>query len=556
MIDLEKTMVSDCRTFHLNKLNKPLYKSRFDEVLSFHNVEGVWLAAAQLGRIAFHINVDGVPIYAQQFFRCFGFYQGFAAVVDRDGWHHIKSDGSELYEDRYQFAGNYQENAVVVMDAEGNYFHIDENGKPLYDARWRYCGDFKDGIAVVQSQDGLNTHILKDGSFLHGRWFTDLDVYHKGFARAKTQNGWSHIDRAGSPIYSHYFLSVEPFYNGFARCEASDGALLVIDECGNVVRKLRDGHADKFAELSEDMVGYWKTMTISCAVRLQIFEHMPASLEQLARHCSCELANLSRMMSALKELDLVFFQNGLFDITEKGSYLSSTNPKTLADAAVEYAGDLLKRWENLPVLIQSGASPSGIFDAVANDRKRVRSHHRMLTSYALKDYSKIVANLPIQSGNVVFDAGGGLGTLADLVQCSFPDAIVYLGDMHEVIAESGFARKLALDFFSVWPIKADQIILARVLHDWPDKDAIEILKNAQHSLTANGNIIVVEMLLEKNSTAGALCDLHLLAVTGGKERNVEEFEELGKLAGLRLDRLVKTKSLVSFLIFHSMSIDG
>ncbi|HRI10833.1 MAG TPA: hypothetical protein PKW35_23600, partial [Nannocystaceae bacterium] len=79
---------------------------------------------------------------------------------------------------------------------------------------------------------GRSSHIDRDGHLLHGRWFDDLDVYHKGFARARDSHGWMHVDIRGEPIYSRRFAAVEPFYNGQARVERHDGGLEIIDERG------------------------------------------------------------------------------------------------------------------------------------------------------------------------------------------------------------------------------------------------------------------------------------------------------------------------------------
>jgi hypothetical protein len=97
---------------------------------------------------------------------------------------------------------------------------------------------------VVQAEDGRSTHIEADGRFLHERWFLDLDVFHKGLARARDELGWMHIDRSGQPVYDRRFVMVEPFYNGQARVERFDGAREVIDERAQVIVTLRArGHS-------------------------------------------------------------------------------------------------------------------------------------------------------------------------------------------------------------------------------------------------------------------------------------------------------------------------
>lgn len=53
---------------------------------------------------------------------------------------------------------------------------------------------------------------------------------------------------------------------------------------------------------------------------------------------------------------------------------------------------------------------------------------------------------------------------------------------------------------------------------------------------------VVEMLLDEAGLGGSLCDLHLLAVTGGRERTGEDFRVLFASAGLRLEAVRATPS--------------
>jgi len=553
---LEKPIISECGCFHVGPDGNPLYEARFDEVLAFHKVGNRWIAPVKLGAEAFHIDTDGLPIYSQRFYRCFGFYDDLATVVGDGGWYHIDESGRELYSQRYEFVGNYQEKVCVVMDATGQYLHLNAVGEPAYDCRWRYCGDFRDGVAVVQAENGLSTHIRPDGSFLHDIWFFDLDVFHKGYARAKTFQGWCHVDKQGNAIYPERYASVEPFYNGFARCETNDGALLVIDESGRCARELRGATSDKFSELSSDMVGYWKTYAIYTSVKLGVFEQLPATIEQLSVSCKCDSQRLKRLMRALAELGLVGKQGGCYVASEKGRYLCLHHEKTLADASMEYGEDLLKRWEYLPELIQGMKRQSDIFSAVAADPERVTSHHRMLASYALHDYTKIVPLLPIAQGQRVLDAAGGTGTLATLIQSHFTESSVFLGDLKSVLEQAEFVEKLELNLFGEWPGVYDVVILARVLHDWDDAAAVEILKNAKQALLPGGEIFVLEMLMQEGSSSGALCDLHLLAATGGKERTVSEFECLSRQAGLRIKKVIKLPSLVSLLVLKRGESNG
>jgi hypothetical protein len=411
---------------------------------------------------------------------------------------------------------------------------------PAYSERWRYAGDFRDGIAVIQAEDGRSTHIDENGGFLHQRWFLDLDVFHKGFARARDEGGWMHIDRAGRPMYARRFAAVEPFYNGQARVECFNGALAVIDENGTTLVQLRPPLRSEFAALSGDMVGFWRTQTIAAAVALGVFEALPGTAGEIAARCRLQPERAPRLLRALAELMLIRQENEIWHCAPRGEYLLAAHPLTLADAAREYAGAFTRMWGDLPQAVGTDGTwrAPDIFAELANDHARCAPHHRMLRSYARHDYAQVPAALALQGREHVVDAGGGLGVLAALLLETYPQVRVTLLERPEVIAQaqtlSGQQSRLAYhsgDIFAPWGVSADAVILARVLHDWDDADALRILRQARTALPRGGRLFVVEMLLPENNAAGGLCDLHLLMATGGQERSLSAYSALLAQAG-------------------------
>ena len=230
--------VSACGTHH-ERAGEPAYSGRFDEVLKFHPPG---LAPVKQGDTAWHITPDGQAAYAKRFLRIFGFYEGVSAVQALDGWHHIRPDGSDLYADRYDWCGNFQGGRCTVRLRSGRYRHVFADGSPVYPTTWRYAGDYKDGFCVVQSDAGLSTHLDLSGAPLHDNWLLDQDIFHKGYARARDEDGWMHVDMQGKPIYGRRFAVVEPFYNGQARVERFDGGLEVIDAQGLTLIELRSAN--------------------------------------------------------------------------------------------------------------------------------------------------------------------------------------------------------------------------------------------------------------------------------------------------------------------------
>jgi hypothetical protein len=232
----QETMVALDGTHHAVR-GVPIYAGRFEEVLAFH---APGLAPVRDRSGAYHINLSGRPAYEGRFNRTFGFYEERAAVEAEDAARHIDVHGEYIGVQLFSWCGNFQGGRCAVRDKSGRYFHVDPSDRPAYTATWRYVGDFREGLAVVQDDSGRHHHVDDLGRRVGERDFLDLDVFHKGFARARDSDGWFHLRRNGESAYSKRFASVEPFYNGQARCESFDCALVVIDESGREVVRLRE----------------------------------------------------------------------------------------------------------------------------------------------------------------------------------------------------------------------------------------------------------------------------------------------------------------------------
>ncbi len=549
--------VAPCGTHHTLG-GKPLYEARYDWVLAYHRP-----GLAPVGRdgLAWHIDQTGQDAYPHRFLRTFGFYDERAAVVAEDGWHHILPDGKLLYEERYPWVGNFQGWRCAVRDSDGRYFHLDPQGRPAYSQRYRYVGDFRDGLAVVQRNDGLSLHIDAQGEPLNGTTWQDLDVFHKGFARARDGKGWTHIDKAGQPLYPQRYAVVEPFYNGQARVEEASGRRLVIDESGCEVLELRPAQRSDFAELSGDMVGYWRTHTLGAAAELSVLDALPATTGEVAERCGLPVSNAERLLAALGELGLVERRAGAWQATHKGSFLRAGHPTSLRTAALEYARHMARPWEGLADLLRSspGARDDDLFQEVADDPARRDGFHEMLSAYARHDYPGIGAALDLGHVEHLIDAGGGAGVVAGFLLAAHPGLKLHLLDRPEVLARVDLPPDLRTrlhpvpaDLFSPWPLRADAVLMARVLHDWDDARCLRILRHARNALSPGGDLYLVEMLLDPGSFDGHLCDLHLLVNTGGAERSEKVYADMLAQCGFQHRGTKRLGSLPSIL--HAVAV--
>lgn len=549
--------IAEDASHHVHQ-GRPAYATRFCRVEKFHEPG---LAPVLDDSGAFHVTPDGQPFYTSRFVRTFGFYEGRAAVQAEDGWFHVLPDGRPLYAERYAWCGNFQEGRCPVRLPDGHYFHITADGDPAYPEHYRYAGDFKDGYAVVQRKDGKHTHVNADGEPLHSRWFLDLDVFHKRNARARDAEGWHHVDMAGEPLYAARFASVEPFYNGQARVEGFDGSLSVIDEKGLILLQLRPPTQSHFEQLSGDMVGLWRTQTIHAAVKLGVFEALPGTAQEVESRCGLHGRFGARLMRALAELGLAWRDGqGIYYATKRGALLTRDHSLSLADAASHWGVDAYGAWVNLFRSLQTGQAgfeylrDERFFDYVGNRHSQLLAYHKAMSSYARHDYADLADVLDFTMHAHVLDAGGGTGELAFALLRSSPTLKATVMDMPEVVRISrvpddlqGRCCFVEGDLFRRWPVSSDAVILARVLHDWPDEDALRILRRARQAMPSGGTLYLVEMVLDESTAAGGLLDLHMMVMTGGAERTERQFSALLAQTGFEMLDVTPTASVSSVI---------
>ena len=86
-------------------------------------------------------------------------------------------------------------------------------------------------------------------------------------------------------------------------------------------------------------------------------------------------------------------------------------------------------------------------------------------------------------------------------------------------------------FFEPLPAGADLYVLAKVINDWPDREAIAILRRCAEAARPSGRVVVLGGV-GPDDTPRALAVEMVLA--GGKQRSVAQFRELANTAGLKI----------------------
>jgi len=113
--------------------------------------------------------------------------------------------------------------------------------------------------------------------------------------------------------------------------------------------------------------------------------------------------------------------------------------------------------------------------------------------------------------------------------------------------EAGVADRVSIDtgdLFGPVPAGADGYLLKHIVHEWPEQQALEILRNVRKAIRDDGTVLLVEFVLPDGNEPhpGKLVDLWLMILMGGRERTRGQYADLLAEAGFQLTRVLETAS--------------
>lgn len=532
---------------------RPLYVQRYDQVQSFHFPPGY--APVKIRRQAFFINQQGEPVFDRRFNEAFGFYHGIATVCDADGFFHIDEQGTDVHQQRFAWSGNFQEGLCAVQEIDsGLYFHIDSYGHRPYTQSYAYVGDFRYGIAVVLNHEGSKTHIDRQGRLIHGQLFPQLDVYHKGYAIAGDGRGYFHIDKRGRALYAMRFSKLEPFYNGRAVAVDRFGVVKLISDTGDVISTLdsRVGAANK---ITQHYVGlafsYWESRILASLLALGVFEVFVSEADQEQLAVQLELDSVVSLMiirwMLLQQLILRVGNNYILNDVGKlilhqlkpvfaywQSQVIVENSLQLTKTLKHHQSDFDQRYG------------CGFFEYLQQNPELAGNLSEVMSFYAA-DYQQHITCLKLMR-ETVCDVGGGNGALLMAIQAQYPDIKPIILDKFHYPHTRPFIFKQQ-DFFQPWEVEADVFIVSRVLHDWNDDRALQILRNVANNMTRKTVVYVFETLLDESGgiDKGVTVSFHLMSLLGGRERTLAEYRALFRKAGLKIMDVYLPEDTVSLI---------
>jgi hypothetical protein len=317
--------------------------------------------------------------------------------------------------------------------------------------------------------------------------------------------------------------------------------------------------------------GQWVTLSIRAAVELGVFDRLeaPTSVADLAVEIGCDPGALARLVRVLVDLGLVEFSGvapGPGDevsLTAGGGTLTRGHASGLRELALMQSTLAnLASWQRLADAVRTG---DAVFEKVngidpwqflASNPEHEAIFNAAMARRGSDQAAAINAVCNLSGVRLVVDVGGGRGAMLAALLTTRPGLRGVVADRPEVaaaaqgfLADAGLADRAgaaAVDFFQSVPAEADAYVLANVLHDWTDGEAIRILRTIHASMKPSARLWVVEHVLDAPGRGFEvlrdvhLVDLHMLVMFGARERTATEYDALFLPSGFEAGRLQTT----------------
>ena len=319
--------------------------------------------------------------------------------------------------------------------------------------------------------------------------------------------------------------------------------------------------------LTQILMGSLASQALYVGAKLGIADLLidgPKHVNELATAADADAPSLYRVLRALASLGIFAEQDDkVFALTPTAELLRSDVPNSLRDVAIFWGEDWhWEVWGKILYSVRTGKSAwaqihgEQVFDYFAKNEEASRIFNRAMSSFSSLATKAVVEAYDFTGINTLIDIAGGEGRLLNGVLERYPSMRGVLFDLPHVIESARQTTSVGDrcdyatgDFFVSVPTGGDAYIMKHIIHDWDDERALTILKNIRQAMNPGGRVLVVESVIVDGNGQdfGKLLDIEMLVSPGGKERTAAEYEELLSRAGLRLTRIVPTKSPYSVI---------
>jgi hypothetical protein len=299
---------------------------------------------------------------------------------------------------------------------------------------------------------------------------------------------------------------------------------------------------------------WWQLGALRAFIEVGCLEELsggPLSIKELAgrRGASAEL--MPKILRSVATLGLIrTVSPGTYELTEVGHALldSPALPGLRFDADPEISAAI----SELPEALRTGTPPfiarhGNAYDYMATRPQTAAAFYALMNREFGPVAEALAGAVDFAVMGTVVDVGGGEGSFLTAVLRAHPGIHGILADLplalpkaREQLAANGVADRcevVACYFFTdPVPAGAGGYLLAHIIHNFNDEQAVAILRAVRAAVPADGRLLLVETVLPDDDAPHWAKDLsiRMMSFQPGGERTESEYAALFAEAGFRL----------------------
>jgi hypothetical protein len=297
----------------------------------------------------------------------------------------------------------------------------------------------------------------------------------------------------------------------------------------------------------------------------------PVSAADVAREAGVSAAYLTRCLRFLSAYG-VFEETSpnWFRATALSDLMRDDHPKSMRPVLRMVSSQWWDAVGRLPEVVRDERSGIELahgrtfFEVLKDDPGLQRRFNEGMSTISRMDDETLAAAYDFSGDGVIADLAGGKGHfLREVLRKSHGRTGVLL-EQPQVLAEStlldeyvqaGRAKLVPGNIFEVLPAPADIYVIKGTLHDFADQPAIAILRNCASVMRRSDKLLIIEQVIPPGNSPhpNKTMDMVMMFLLGGKQRSLQEWDDLFSSAGLQRGRVIPTPTPYTIL---EVSVQG
>lgn len=320
--------------------------------------------------------------------------------------------------------------------------------------------------------------------------------------------------------------------------------------------------------------GYHVSRAVYVAAKLGLADLLCESSKtcsELAQATQTDREALHRVVRVLASAGVLSLQPGeRVAMTALTPTLQTGAPGSLRGWAIDQlGGEHYTAWGELLHSVQTGEIAfehifgKSAWDHRAENPTSAQEFDDGMASFIGAHHQSVLAAYPFGKLKNLYDLGGGDGLFISTVLSACPHLRGLLFELPHVASRArqrlraaGLSERCTVvegDIFESVPVGGAAYLLARVIHDWNDSQAQQILAVCRRAMDANSVLLLAERIMPELVDAApatralAVSDLNMLVMTGGRERTEMQYRTLLKTAGFTMTSITATDTALSII---------